>query len=109
MKLLLHRAEKFNADFDQQYRWYLQQAGEELASRFLDALEITLEKLVMEPDLGRQRKFRNAALADICSFQIEKPFQKILIFYRHNVRELSAERLMHGARDLQKRLAESLL
>jgi hypothetical protein len=28
------------------------------------------------------------------------------IFYRHNSAELSAERLMHGARDLPRRLLE---
>jgi hypothetical protein len=41
--------------------------------------------------------------------QVEKPFQKILIFYRHDATELSAERLMHGARDLPRRLSEPLL
>jgi hypothetical protein len=35
MKLSLHRAEKFNADFDQQYNWYLEQLGEELAEPLL--------------------------------------------------------------------------
>ena len=46
MKLSLHRAETFNADFDQQYRWYLEQAGEELAERFLMAVENTLQSLL---------------------------------------------------------------
>jgi plasmid stabilization system protein ParE len=109
MKLSLHRAETFNADFDQQYRWYLEQVGEELAGRFLKAVENTLQSLLMQPDLGRRRKFRHPALAGIRSFQVQPPFQKILIFYRHTATELSAERLMHGARDLPRRLVEPLL
>ncbi len=109
MKLSLHRAEEFNADFDQQYRWYLQEAGEELAGRFVAAVENTLQFLSTQPDLGHRRKFRHPALAGIRSFHVEKPFQKILIFYRHNAAELSAERLMHGARDLPRRLTEPLL
>jgi toxin ParE1/3/4 len=109
MRLLLHRAEKFNADFDQQYNWYLEQAGEELAERFLNAVEITLQSLLAQPDLGRRRKFRHPALAGIRSFQVKPPFQNILIFYRHAATELSAERLMHGTRDLPRRLSEPLL
>jgi toxin ParE1/3/4 len=107
MKLSLHRAEKFNADFDQQYNWYLEQAGEELAERFLNAVEITLQSLLAQPDLGRRRKFRHPALAGIRSFQVKPPFQNILIFYRHTATELSVERLMHGARDLPRQLTES--
>ena len=109
MKLSLHRAEKFNADFDQQYNWYLEQAGEELAERFLNAVEITLQSLLAQPDLGRRRKFRHSALTGIRSFQVKSPFQNILIFYRHTAAELSVERLMHGSRDLPRRLAEPLL
>jgi len=108
MKLSLHRAETFSADFDQQYRWYLEQAGEELTGRFLKAVENTLQSLLMQPDLGRRRTFRHPALAGIRSFRVEPPFQKILIFYRHTAAELSAERLMHGARDLPRQLVEPL-
>ncbi|MGD0252904.1 MAG: type II toxin-antitoxin system RelE/ParE family toxin [Verrucomicrobiota bacterium] len=108
MKLSLHRAEEFNADFDQQHRWYLEQAGEELAERFVTAVENTLQFLPTQPDLGHRRKFRHPALVGIRSFRIEPPFQKILIFYRYTTSELSAERLMHGARDLPRRLAEPL-
>ena len=109
MKLSLHRAEKFNADFDQQYNWYLEQAGEELAERFFNAVEITLQSLLAQPDLGSTRKFRPFALTGIRSFQVKSPFQNILIFYRHTAAELSVERLMHGSRDLPRRLAEPLL
>jgi toxin ParE1/3/4 len=108
MKLSLHRAGKFNADFDQQHRWYLKEAGEELAGRFVTAVEGTLRFLSTQPDVGHQRKFRHPALTGIRSFRVEPPFQNLLIFYRHNATELSVERLMHGARDLPRRLVEPM-
>jgi plasmid stabilization system protein ParE len=79
MKLPLHRAEKFNADFARQYLWFLEQAGEEVAERFLKAVEVTLQSLLKQPNLGRRRKFHHPALVNIRSFRVEPPFQKILI------------------------------
>ena len=109
MKLPLHRANEFNADFDQQHRWYLQEAGEELSGRFVTAVESTLQFLSTNPDSGHRRKFRHPALSGIRSFRVEPPFQKILVFYRHKATELSVERLMHGARDLPRRLVAPLM
>ena len=106
MKPSPQRADEFNADFDQQYRWYAEQAGEKLAERFLRAIADTLPLLAEQPDLGRRRKFRHPMLRDLRSFQVERPFQNILIFYRVNENTLQAWRLMHGARDLPRRLAE---
>ena len=108
MKLTLQRADEFNADFDQQYRWYVQQAGEEVAERFLRAVPVTLRRLAERPDLGRRRKFRHPKLRGLYSFQVERPFDKILIFYRVMENTLQAWRVMHGSRDLPRRLAEPL-
>jgi toxin ParE1/3/4 len=109
MKLTLQRADEFNADFEQQYRWYADQAGEEIAERFLRAVANTLPLLAERPDLGHRRKFRHPILRDLRSFRVERPFQKTLIFYRVTENTLQAWRLMHGARDLSRRLAEPLL
>jgi toxin ParE1/3/4 len=109
MKLTLQRADEFNSDFDQQYRWYLEQAGEEVAGRFLNAVPVTLHSLAEQSDLGRRRKFRHPMLRDLYSFQVERPFKKILIFYRVTENTLQAWRLMHGSRDLPRRLVGPLL
>jgi plasmid stabilization system protein ParE len=45
-------------------------------------------------------------LRDLYSFQVERPFQNILIFYRVTENALQAWRLMHGSRDLPRRLVE---
>jgi len=106
MKLSLHRTKDFNADFDQQCRWYLEQAGEELAERFLDAVLVTLRLLSGQPDLGRRRKFRHPALRNLRSFRVNAPFNRMLIFYRVTKDTLEAWRLMHGSRNLPHRLVE---
>jgi plasmid stabilization system protein ParE len=106
MKRALHRSDYFNADFYHQYYWYLEHANEEVAERFLSAVKHTLQLLQSRPDLGRQRKFAHPALAGLHSFRTGAPFQRLLIFYRFDTKSLSAERLLHGARDLPKRLIE---
>ena len=106
MTLALHRSDDFNRDFDLQYRWYLEQAGEAVAECYLQALLGTLRLLATQPGLCRQRKFRHPALRGMRSFRLASPVEVHLIFYRHHASELVAERLMHGARDLPRRLLE---
>ena len=106
MNLALHRAEDFKADFDHLYRWYLDRAGEEWAEKFLAAVLITLRSLAAQPDLGRPRKFRHQALRDLRSFRVNPPFARILIFYRVTTETLEVWRLIHGSRDLPRRLVE---
>jgi plasmid stabilization system protein ParE len=106
MNLAIEKAPLFHADITSQFGWYFDEAGEELAWRFFNATDQTLYKLARQPDLGRRRKFRHPMLRDLCSFQVERPFQKILIFYRVTENDLQAWRLMHGSRDLPHRLVE---
>jgi plasmid stabilization system protein ParE len=109
MNLAIEKAASYHADVTNQFGWYFGEGGEELAWRFFNATDQTLYKLARQPDLGRRRKFRHPLLRDLYSFQVERPFQKILIFYRVTEITLQAWRLMHGACDLPRRLAEPLL
>ena len=52
MKLALQRSEDFNRDFDLQYQWYLERAGEAVAEHYLNAVLATLRMLATQPDLG---------------------------------------------------------
>jgi toxin ParE1/3/4 len=106
MTLALHRSDDFNRDFDLQYRWYLEQAGEAVAERYLDAVLATLHLLASQPGLGRLRKFHHPTLRRIRSLRLSSSFAVHLIFYRDSSTALFAERLMHGARDLPRRLVE---
>ena len=106
MSLVLWRSDYFNDDFDLQYRWYLREAGEEVAGRYLAAVLGSLNELAQQPGLGRRRDFHHVELKDLRRFRVHPPFGVHLIFYRHTGPELFAERLMHGARDLPRRLLE---
>jgi toxin ParE1/3/4 len=106
MKLSLHRADYFNSDFRHQYDWYLEEASEDIAKGFLEAVENTIQLLLTHPDLGRKLRFGNPGLANIQLFRVAAPFHNLSIFYRHDGKVLSVERLMHGSRDLPRRLAE---
>ena len=104
MNLTVQRASYFTADFEKQFAWYVEQAGAELAWRFYHALEESLRKISSQPDLGRPRHFRDPKLQYLRSYQVERPFGKLLIFYPIEGNALQAIRLMHGARDLPRRL-----
>jgi plasmid stabilization system protein ParE len=105
MSLALERAAWFTLDFERQARWYARHASELVAARYWAALKQTLELLARHPGLGRLRRFRHPNLRGLHSYRVEPPFHKHLIFYRHDETTLYAERVMHGARDLPRRLA----
>jgi plasmid stabilization system protein ParE len=94
------------ADLSHQYRWYLDNADTDVAERFLRAFDSTVARLGGFPELGRRRRFRAPELTGIRSFPVGGRFGVHLIFYRSDGRQLSVERVMHGARDLPRRLLE---
>lgn len=106
MSLAVAKAEVFQQDYAKQFMWYVDEAGPEVAQRFQTSLDQTLNKLARQPELGSLRHFRNPRLRDLRSFQVVRPFQRMLVFYRVSGDVLNAVRLMHGARDLRHRLAE---
>jgi plasmid stabilization system protein ParE len=106
MSLAIQRASFFIADFEIQFAWYVEKAGADVAWRFQSALDDSLRKLSNRPDLGRIRHFPNPKLSGLRSYRVERPFKKLLIFYRVQGDCLQAVRLMHGARDLPRRLNE---
>jgi plasmid stabilization system protein ParE len=86
--------------------WYRDNAGPEVAEQYVNAVEAALQKLAETPGLGRPR-FKNwPELAGIHSWHVPRPFQRHLIFYRFDDMALSAERVIHGARDLLRRLRQ---
>ena len=106
MSVQFRQSANFIRDFDLSYRWYLLEAGETNARRFLESVWQTLEILAEQPGMGKACRFRHPELQGLRSLQIRPPFHAHLIFYRDGGPELSAERLMHGARDLPRRLRE---
>lgn len=86
--------------------WYVREAGDDVARRFQQAVDATLRLLCERPGLGRVRRFRHPKLAGLRSFTVGQQFQRFVIFYREHGETLQAVRLMDGARDLPRRLAE---
>jgi plasmid stabilization system protein ParE len=79
----------------------------DVADRFLAAFDATVTQLAKHLSLGRPRKFRAPELRGIRSFPVGGPFGVVLVFYRFAGRSVAVERVMHGARDLPRRLLES--
>jgi len=100
--LVSSRAEQ---DMTLPYRWYLENADAAIAERYLLAVHETILTVAKKPDLGRQRHFAAPELAHIRSIQIQRPFDRHLLFYWDGS-TLRVERLMHGSRDLPRRLLE---
>ncbi len=107
MKVPVHRSPYFEEDFSARYEWYLERAGAEIAAQFVECLEQLLEDLSVHPGLGRRRRFRHRDLAGIRSFGVPPPFRSLIVFYRFTDHEVIVERLMHGSRDLSRRLLEA--
>ncbi len=106
MKRELRKAGQFIADFEEQARWYGQQAGTEVSERFFIAVKQTLDMLSEHPGLGRRCRFPQRELRGVHSFLVIRPFNRYLIFYRFDEMGLEALRLIHGARDLPRQLLE---
>ncbi len=106
MSWQVRKAEQFIADFDAQFRWYDRKGGWEVAQRYLIAVDRTLEELAQQPELGRLRHFPQPELRGIRSLAAKRPFHRHLIFYRFDEAGVEAWRVIHGSRDLPRRLIE---
>ena len=106
MRLRICISGRAETDLTHQYLWYLENSNAEVAARFLAGFDATIERLALHPVLGRVRKFRAQDLAGVRSFPVGGRFGVHLIFYRTAGGVLNIERVMHGARDLPRRLLE---
>ena len=107
MSLRVQRSEWFVGDLEHYAAWYDREAGWELAEQYLRAVAATLARLAERPSLGHGASFEAPELQGLRCLTVERPFQKHLLFYRFNETTLSAERAVHGARDLPRRLLEA--
>ena len=82
---------------------YLAQDDVEVADRFFDAFEATLQDIRRTPRIGTIRKFRNRI--DVRMWFI-RGFEKSLIFYTENAEEIVILRVIHAARDYTRFFGE---
>jgi toxin ParE1/3/4 len=103
----VRQSDDFWFDMLKQVDWYREKASPEVAEGYINAVEATLQSLAKTPGLGRPRFPSWPELAGIRSWRVERPYQRHLIFYRFDEESLVAERIIHGARDLPRRLLRS--
>ncbi len=106
MPLSLQQSEHFLTDVENQFRWYLEEAGVDVARRYRAAVQATLLKLLARPGQGRRRFATDPELKGLRCCLVVKPFHKQLLFYRVEGESLVLERTIHGARNLPRRLKE---
>jgi plasmid stabilization system protein ParE len=97
------RADWFDADLDAQYEWYVINADVPTADRFFVSVGATIEFLAANPEAGPLRRFGHPELQGLRFLPLMGRFSRFLIFYRV-CENLVAERLLHGYRDLERRL-----
>jgi plasmid stabilization system protein ParE len=105
MSRSIRKSVYFTADFEILFAWYVSRAGAQVAWRFQTALNNSLSHLSIRPDLGRPRHFHHRDLSGLRSITLERPFHN-LVFYRAGHQSLDAVCVMHGARNLPRRLRE---
>jgi len=107
MSLRVEYAAWFDADLHFRTAWYLERGGSELAERFAMAVEATVNRLKGNPQRGRRPYPNDSDLTAIHAVLLQRPFNKHILYYRLDEETLFLERLIHGARDLPRRLRES--
>src|SRR4051794_9591942 len=92
-------------DLDDLAAYLAQEASLDVALRFYDAAGTTFEHLARMPGMGERRETRNLRLAGLRVWRVEG-FEKHLIFYRPAADGIDIVRILHGARDIDRILAE---
>lgn len=92
-----------------QWLWYAENANIEVADRFLEAADNTLEQLATMPESGVPVFVRNAELQGIRRFPVSDGFKKILLFYFPLRDGIDLVRVVHGNRNLERLFAEAAI
>jgi toxin ParE1/3/4 len=106
MSLRRDLSQRAKVDIAKRYKWYVKEAGSDIAERFYDAFLAGVSALELQPGLGLAEDFGEGRLRGLHFFVIDRPFNAHLIFYRYDSEVLWIVRVMHGARDLPRRLMQ---
>jgi plasmid stabilization system protein ParE len=87
-------------DIVRQFRYYLlDQDTPAVANRFLEAVERTIDKILLMPRAGAPRHLSNEALANLRAWPVEE-FEDIRVYYLAEENEVRVIRVLHGKRDI---------
>ena len=102
----VRKSDDFITDLERQFEWYALNADWDVANRFLDAVEANCLLLGQHPQLGPRGGFTHPRLCDWRFFVVFRPFQKHILFYELTGNDVVMRRVLHGHRDLPRRLIE---
>lgn len=107
MSLPVRRSDEAQLDVEFQAEYYGQRDGLQLALDFTHAVERSCAALGATPFLGPLYKLKHARLGRLRKWRVEEPFDKHLIFYWVDQDAIAVVRIIHGMRDLPRRLLEA--
>lgn len=90
-----------NKDLVEYYVYLYQQAGEELAERFLASAEKSFNQIALNPLIGSAVELKNKKLMGIRKWRVES-FENTLIFYIPDKGSISVVRVLYTAQDWWK-------
>jgi toxin ParE1/3/4 len=105
MNQAIHRRLKARQDLMDTFRRHAREAGIRAAQRFFSQAEATLRRLAGMPGMGTCYERQHPALAGLRFFPVSR-FRNDLVFYRPVVDGIEIVRVLHGAHDLDRILAE---
>lgn len=89
-------------DILRQFRYYLvDQDKPEVANRWLEAVEKTIDKILRTPNAGAPKQLSNESLAGLRLWPVEE-FEDIRIYYLAEESALRVIRVLHGKRDIRR-------
>lgn len=93
-------------DIDDALTYYLAEAGEDVALRFIDAVEAALRHLSAHPSSGSLRFAYELDLPGLRAWPLRRfPW---LVFYSESDQQVDVWRVLHGRRDIPAWLGETL-
>lgn len=81
------------------------EGNEEVAVRFIDAFDASVERLRQFPHIGTRCRFRSVELQGLRRWFVQG-FEKYLIFYQVIGDTLEIVRLIHSSRDIETALED---
>lgn len=82
------------------------ESSEELAYRFLDALDATFAQLAAMPLIGHSLEFESEEAQGVRIWRVSD-FEAWLVFYRPTASGIEVIRVLHGARNLPTLLTDT--
>jgi toxin ParE1/3/4 len=88
-------------DILRQFRYYLSADALDVATRFLEAVDQSIETICAMPQIGAPIASGNPILSGMRFWPV-KDFEDILIFYTVQPEVLRVVRILHGKRDIKR-------